>query len=219
MKLRILFPRQCFPDNLFACHLQQFGRDIGIVGLFQPRIRLLAHQQFPRKDPKESTVAKPSLPLQFFMVFRRQRHRPNSRKTGSHFHHRTIALQPWPNSTGSLRMLPPVSSFLFVAFFHPVSLFQPRQEVIIRPFENDFCQHNQPDGQPYAQADNLDHIGLPFSKQSFQCTFHHKLFLHFRNRSYNLSVEQINYTTGKTGIALAVCHHHNGSSFLVEFGQ
>ena len=42
---------------------------------------------------------------------------------------------------------------------------------------------------------------------------------HFGNGSHNLPVEQVDDASGISGVALAVCHHHDGRAFLVQFGQ
>lgn len=88
------------------------------------------------------------------------------------------------------------SSFLlFEAFFHPVGFFQLRRKLSYDRSKMTSASITNPIASPTLKQIIL--TTLASRKQSFQCTFHHKLFLHFRNRSHP-SVEQINHTTGKT---------------------
>ena len=58
---------------------------------------------------------------------------------------------------------------------------------------------------------------LKWGLTSNKMTTSDKKDLHFRNRRHHLSVEQIDDASGKPRIALAVRHHHDGGSLLVQF--
>lgn len=68
-------------------------------------------------------------------------------------------------------MLSPVGVFLFVAFFHPVSFFQPRQEVIIRPFEMTSASMTRPMASPTLKQIILTTLASPFRNNPFNARF------------------------------------------------